>query len=51
MAKRSKEDLKLLENIHAVYRHTEYTEDQYIAQLLADEIRYIENMSAKEPLN
>lgn len=51
MAKRNKEDLKLLENIHAVYRHTEYTEDQYIAQLLADEIRYIENMSAKEPLN
>lgn len=51
MAKRSKEDLKLLENIHATCTHTEYTEDQYIAQLLADEIRYIENMSAKEPLN
>ena len=48
MAKRSKEDLKLLENIHATCTHTEYTEDQYIAQLLADEIRYIENMSAKD---
>ena len=51
MAKRSKEDLRLLENIHAIYSHTEYTEDLYISQLLADEIRYIENMSAKEPLN
>ena len=37
MAKRSKEYLRLLENIHAIYSHTEYTEDQYIAQLLDDD--------------